>query len=85
VTTEACVARLCSHTFSVGLNLDGTNFGSCWYFQRAKHFGQRELSLPHAWKSLLCVACLAFLFLHWLSLLMCSGRAGMTAILPWTI
>ena len=33
-------------------NLDGTNLGSCWCRQRAMRFGQRELLLPYAWKSL---------------------------------
>jgi len=38
--------------------LDGANLGSCWCRQRAKRFGQRELSLPYAWKTLLSVALL---------------------------
>jgi len=42
-------------------NLDGTDLGGCWCFQRARRFGQRELLLPYAWKSLICVACLVFL------------------------
>jgi len=29
-------------------NLDGTNLGSCWCFQRAKRFGERETLLPCA-------------------------------------
>jgi len=38
-------------------NLDGTNLGSCWCRHRTRLFGQRELSLPIAWKSLSSVAC----------------------------
>jgi len=44
-------------------NLDGTNLGSCWCRRRARRIGQRELSLPCAWKSPICVACLVFSFL----------------------
>jgi len=46
-------------------NLDG--LGSCWCRRRARRIGQRELLLPCAWKSLICVACLAFSFLLALS------------------
>ena len=64
-------------------NLDATNLGSCWRLQRARRFGQRELSLPYAWKSLLSVAGLVIPFsLLWPTLLACSGRASLTATLP---
>jgi len=42
---EACAARLCSHTFSVGLNpenLEDANLGSCLLCQRARRFGQKR-------------------------------------------
>ena len=42
-------------------NIDGTNLGSCC-LQRTSRFGQRGLSLPYEWKSLLSVACLVFPF-----------------------
>jgi len=45
-------------------NLDGASLGSCWWCHRARRFGQRELSLPCAWKSLLSVAFLVFPFLR---------------------
>ena len=44
-------------------NLEGTNLGSCWCLQCARRFGQRELSLPYAWKALLGVALLGLSFL----------------------
>ena len=62
---EACAARLCSHTFSVGLNpenLEDANLGSCLLCQRARRFGQKR-ALAALWKSLLSVACLVFSFL----------------------
>ena len=46
----------------------------------ARQIGQRELLLPCAWKSLITVACLVFPFsLLWPSLLICIGRASVTA------
>jgi len=52
-------------------NLDVTNLGSCWCLQRTSRFGQKELSLPCAWKSLLSVACLVFPFLLASAMLAC--------------
>ena len=60
-------------------NRDDPNSGSRWCHQRACRFGQRELSLPYAWKSLLSVTCLVFPFLLWPTLLTCSGRASVNA------
>jgi len=61
-------------------NLDGTNLGSCWCLKPASRFVQRDLSLPHAWKSILSVACWVFCFsLLWWTLLLCSGRTIVTA------
>jgi len=55
--------------------------GSCWCLQRTRRFGQRELSLPYAWKSFLSsVACLVFpISLLRPTLFACSSRAGVTA------
>ena len=62
-------------------NLDGTNLGSCWCLQHVSSFGQRELPLPHAWKSPFSVACFVFPFLLALAVLACTcGRASVTAM-----
>jgi len=63
---QAYPTRLCSHTFSVGLNPETSMavvLGSCWCLQRPRRFGQRELFLPCARKSLICVTCWVFSFL----------------------
>ena len=36
---------------------------TCWCLQRTRHFGQRGLSLPYAWKALFSVALLGLSFL----------------------
>jgi len=54
---EACSAQLYSvlNQRLEPRNFEGANLGSCWCCQRARRFGQRELSLPFSWKSLLNV------------------------------
>jgi len=68
---EACATWLCSHNFSVDLNSETSMALICWWYHRARRFGQRELSLPYAWKSLLSVACLVFPFLLAFAILAC--------------
>jgi len=75
VAHEECTARLCSHTFIVGLNLDGANLGSCWCRQHARRVGQRKLSLPYAWESLLSIACLVIPFLIASAFLACMQQS----------
>ena len=80
ITPEACAARLCSHTFSVGLILEPREG---WIvidvIPRQKNQPKGALTS----KSLVSVACLVFPFsLLWPSLLTCSGHASVTATSP---
>ena len=57
-------------------NLDGTNFDSCWWCQRAKESSYFHVHGSHLYVSLAW----SFRFsLPWPTLLICSGRARVTA------
>ena len=83
-TIEACVTWLCSHTFSVGFILQPRGGWIVTSSMLTPHQTNRpKRALASMCMEVTCVACLVFPFsLLRPTLLICSGRASVTATKP---